>query len=409
MMPERIVIVGGGQAGGRVAQILAGSPANLDIALIGLEPHPPYNRPPLSKGVLLGKSELKDCVIWPQGDATAGRVRFYPGRRAESLDIHARHVITDDGARLDYDKLVLATGSRVRRLSVPGAECEGVFTLRTFDDAVAIARRFHRSKRLLVVGGGFVGLEIAAAARSRGLETVVVEATNRLLSRIVPQEIGAALARYHEAAGVSFRVGSMVEKLVANRSGKLKSAVLSNGETVPCDLAVIGVGVTANTQLAKEAGLDVQVGIRTDSALRASADGVYACGDAVSFWHPLFERYVRVEAWQNAEDHARVVASQLLGQDMVCDTVPFFWSDQYEWSMQIAGIPYFGSQLVTNTVEEAKILYHLDARGRLVAATGLGHDRLIGRKIAEARRLIKRRARPNPQMLKTGRIQLEDG
>ncbi len=115
MMPERIVIVGGGQAGGRVAQILAGSPANLDIALIGLEPHPPYNRPPLSKGVLLGKSELKDCVIWPQGDATAGRVRFYPGRRAESLDIHARHVITDDGARLDYDKLVLATGSRVRR------------------------------------------------------------------------------------------------------------------------------------------------------------------------------------------------------------------------------------------------------------------------------------------------------
>lgn len=315
----------------------------------------------------------------------------------------------DDGTAVNYDKLVLATGSRVRHLSVSGAESDGVYTLRTLDDAMRIAKRFRKGMRLLVVGGGFVGLEIAAAARSRGLETVVVEATNRLLSRIVPQEIGEALAQCHEEAGVSFRVGSMVESLVAGRSGKLKAALLSDGETIACDLAIIGVGVTADTELAKAAGLHVQVGIRADSSLRTSVPGVYACGDAVSFWHPLFERYVRVEAWHNAEDHARVVAGQLLGQDTICDTVPFFWSDQYDRSLQVVGIPYFGSQLVSHTIEDAKILYHLDARGTIVAATGLGHDRIIGRKIAEARRLIKRRARLDSQMLKVGRIQLEEG
>jgi 3-phenylpropionate/trans-cinnamate dioxygenase ferredoxin reductase subunit len=198
----------------------------------------------------------------------------------------------------------------------------------------------------------------------------------------------------------------MVEKLVANRSGKLKSALLSNGETVLCELAIIGVGVTAETSLAKDGGLNVQVGIRTDSSLRSSIPDVYACGDAVSFWHPVFERYVRVEAWQNAEDHAQVVAGQILGRNVVCDTVPFFWSDQYDLSMQIAGIPYFGSQLITSSLKDAQVLYHLDARGAIVAATGLGHNKVIGRKIAEARRLIKRRALLNPRLLKNSKIEL---
>jgi 3-phenylpropionate/trans-cinnamate dioxygenase ferredoxin reductase subunit len=350
-----------------------------------------------------------DCAIWRPDDMTASRIRFCSGCKATSLDVGSQQVAMDNGIVVEYDKLVLATGSRVRHLSVPGAESDGVYTLRTVDDAMQIAKRFRKGMRLLVVGGGFVGLEIAAAARSRGLETVVVEATNRLLSRIVPQEIGAALAHSHEKAGVSFRVGAMVESLVANRSGKLKAALLSDGETVACDLAVIGVGVTANTDLAKTAGLHVQVGIRADSSLRTSAPNVYACGDAASFWHPLFERYVRVEAWHNAEDHARVVAGQLLGHGSICDTVPFFWSDQYDQSLQIVGIPYFGSQLVSHAIGGAKILYHLDARGSIVAATGLGHDSIIGRKIAEARRLIGRRARLDLQMLKVGRVLLEEG
>ncbi len=403
-MSERIVIIGAGQSGGRVAQILASNAdTNMSITLIGSEPHRPYNRPPLSKGVLLGKSGLDDCLVWPQDGSVESRVMFHAGRRAKSFDARQQSVELDNGTVLEYDKLVLATGSRVRHLSVPGAGAEGVYTLRTFDDAERIARQFRTGKRLLVVGGGFVGLEIAAAARARGLETVVVEATHRLLSRIVPEEVGAALARYHEEAGVSFRVGSMVEELATTSSRKPNAAVLSNGETLPYDLAVVGVGVTADTALAKAAGLDVQVGIRADSSLRTSAPNVFACGDAVSFWHPVFERHVRVEAWHNAEDHARVVADQLLGRPAVCNTVPFFWSDQYDRSMQIVGIPHFGSELVSCTLDDAKILYHLDAYGVLVAATALGHDRVIGRKISEARRLIMRKVKPDPHLMKQGR------
>ena len=402
-MPKRIVIIGAGQAGGRVAQILAThADADMSITLIGSEPHPPYNRPPLSKGVLLGKSGLEDCSIWPQDGSVAGRVVFHAGRKAKSFDTRKQSVELDNSTVLEYDKLVIATGSQVRRLSVPGAGAEGVHALRTFDDAERIARQFRKGKRLLVIGGGFVGLEIAAAARSKGLETMVVEATHRLLSRIVPEEVGAALARYHEEAGVSFRVGAMVEELVTARSSKLKAAVLSNGETVPCDLAVVGVGVTADTALAKAAGLDVQVGIRTDASLRTSAPNVFAAGDAVSFWHPLFERHVRVEAWHNAEDHARVVADQLLGQSAVCNTVPFFWSDQYDRSMQIVGIPHFGSELVSCSMEDAKILYHLDAHGVLVATTALGPHNIIGKRISEARRLIMRRVKPDPHLIRQG-------
>ena len=401
-MPEKIVIVGGGQAGGRVAQILADSSKELDITLIGSEPYPPYNRPPLSKGVLLGTAKLSDCAIWSGEDAATRHVRFVGGRRVEALNLEAQRVVLDGGETVSYDKLVLATGSQARQLRVPGAEIAGVGTLRTFDDARRIAQQFHKGKRLLVVGGGFVGLEIAAAARAQGMETVVVEATNRLLSRIVPEEIGAALERCHSQAGVTFKVGAMVESLRSGRSGQLTSAVLSNGEIIKCDLAAIGVGATAETDLAKAAGLEVQVGIRTDECLRASAPNVYACGDVASFWHPLYLRYVRVEAWQNAEDHAQVVAGQILGQDTRCDSVPFFWSDQYDQSLQIVGIPYFGSQVIKIEVENAEVLYHLDARRRMVAATALGHHSAIGRKISEARRLIKLKVEVNPQDLLDG-------
>ncbi|RVQ74387.1 NAD(P)/FAD-dependent oxidoreductase [Sinorhizobium medicae] len=403
-MPERIVIIGGGQAGGRVAQILANSSADFHISLIGREPHPPYNRPPLSKGVLLAKSGFEDCAIWREGDGAAGKIRFHASVAAKMIDTGAKNVGLDDGRVIEYDRLVLATGSRVRRVSMPGADCSGVYMLRTFDDAVKIAKQFHSGLRLVVVGGGFIGLEIAAAARTRGLHTVVVEATNRLLSRIAPQSIGDALARHHEQAGVSFRVGCMVERLISTRSGKLKSALLSNGETIPCDLAIVGVGVTADTELAASAGLDVQVGIRTDATLRTSDPNIFACGDAVSFWHPLFERHVRVEAWQNAEDHARVVAGRLMGQETICDTVPFFWSDQYELSMQIVGLPQYGSFVVSHATEDAQILYHLDPRGRLVGATGLGPHQLIGRKIRAARQAIAGRSCPDAQALKGGLI-----
>lgn len=396
---NRVVIIGGGQAGGRLAQLLARLD-RLSVTLACQEPHPPYERPPLSKGVLLGTRPFESCLIWPPGDAAWEKIDLRVGVAALSIDRPARTVRFDDGTVLGYDHLVLATGSRLRRLTVPGSKLANVHSLRSYDQALAIAGDFAAGKRLVVVGGGFIGLEIAASARLRDLHTTVVEASDRLLARVVPPRIANLLARRHEAEGVALRMGAMVERFISNGRGAVKAAELSTGETLPCDVAVVGVGVAANVELAAGAGLEVDVGIRVDQQLRTSDPAIFAIGDVATFWHPLYERYVRVEAWQNAEDHARVVAGILSGEAAVADSVPFFWSDQYDLSLQIVGLPHLGSSVVTRTRKDgAAILFHLEPDGRIVGATGLGAAGSIGRDIRLTQVLIAQRARPDRGVL----------
>jgi 3-phenylpropionate/trans-cinnamate dioxygenase ferredoxin reductase subunit len=398
---NRIVIIGGGQAGGRLAQALANADAPFDVTMVCREPHPPYERPPLSKGVLLRTATLDDCLIWPKGDKAWAAVDLRLGVSAGSIERAAKTVQLDDGQTIAYDHLVLATGSRVRRLSVPGSDLGNIHCLRSIDQAEDIARGFAPGRKLIVVGGGFIGLEIAASARSCGLDITVVEASDRLLARVVPNDIARLLARRHEAEGVKLRMGVMVERFLSNSRGVVKAAELSTGETLPCDIAVVGVGVAANTELAAAAGLDVDVGIRADAHLRTSDPAIFACGDVATFHHPLYGRDVRVEAYQNAEDHARVIADVLAGGEAVCDTVPFFWSDQYDLSLQIAGLPHFGSSVVARKHRDgAEILFHLAPDGRIVGATGLGQAGSIGRDIRLARMLIANRACPDRNMLR---------
>jgi 3-phenylpropionate/trans-cinnamate dioxygenase ferredoxin reductase subunit len=318
------------------------------------------------------------------------------------IDRRARTVRLGDGATVGYDHLVLATGSRLRQLSVPGSTLANVHSLRCYDQALALAEDFASGKRLVVVGGGFIGLEIAASARLRKLQTTVVEASDRLLARVVPARIANLLARRHEEEGVTLRMGAMVERFISNGRGAVKAVELSTGETLPCDVAVVGVGVAANIELAVAAGLDVDVGIRVDQHLRSSDPRIFAIGDVATVAHPLFGRHVRVEAWQNAEDHARVVAALLAGEDdATADSVPYFWSDQYDLSLQIVGLPHLGSSVVTRSRKDgAAILFHLEPDGRLVGATGLGTSGSIGRDIRLTQLLIARRARPDRAMLK---------
>jgi 3-phenylpropionate/trans-cinnamate dioxygenase ferredoxin reductase subunit len=389
---RRVVIVGGGQAGGRLAQRLAGN-RDISVILVCREPHPPYERPPLSKGVLLGTESFEKCLIWPKDDPAWSRVDLRVGVSVELIDRAAQTVRLSGGDILPYDFLVLATGSELRRVSVAGADLDGIHELRSIDDSQAIARRFARGKRLVVVGGGFVGLEIAASARTAGLRTSVIEASDRLLARIVPPSVASLLSERHKQQGVSLYMGTMVERFLGNSRGAVRAVELSTGQILPCDLAVVGVGVKAETSLASAAGLDVEVGIRVDASLRTSDPSVFACGDAAMFWHPLFEQHVRVEAWQNAEDHAAVIAAVIAGEKAVCDTVPWFWSDQYDLSLQIAGLPHLGSSVVTRKLDGgALILFHLGPTGRMVGATGLGVPGAIGREIRLAQRLIGQRA-----------------
>jgi len=304
--------------------------------------------------------------------------------------------------------LVLATGSSVRRFSVEGAHLTGVHHLRNIDDSLAIARQFARSERLVVVGGGFIGLEIAASARAQGIDTTLIEASDRFLARVVPPMIADRLAKRHQSEGVRTRMGVMVERFVSGPHGEVCAVELSNGEVLPCDSAIIGVGVKANSGLAASVGLDVDVGVRVDDSLRTDDPSIFACGDAATFWHPLFDQYVRVEAWQNAEDHARVIAKTIMGEKAVCDAVPWFWSDQYDISLQIAGLPRLGSSMAARVLDDgAVILFHLRPSGRIVGATGLGRAESIGRDVRLAQVLIANRAHPDPVLLRDATARLK--
>ena len=405
---KQIVVIGGGQAGGRLTQLLAADRAELRVTLVCQEAHPPYERPPLTKGILTGKTTLDQCLIWPKEDDAWRDVELRLGVSASAIDRDKKAVRLSDGRKLEYDVLVLATGSSVRRSSVEGSELNGVHYLRNIQESLAIARRFARSKHLVVVGGGFIGLEIAASARAQGIDTTLIEASDRLLARLVPSTVADQLARRHQAEGVRARMGVMVERFVSGPHHELSAVQLSTGEVLPCDLAVVGVGVKANSELAASADLNVDVGIRVDESLRTDDPSIFACGDAATFWHPLFDRYVRVEAWQNAEDHARVVARVILGERAVCDSVPWFWSDQYDLSLQIAGLPSLGSSTAARTMDDgAVILFHLTPSGKIVGATGLGRAESIGRDVRLAQILIASQAHPDPALLRDARVGLK--
>jgi 3-phenylpropionate/trans-cinnamate dioxygenase ferredoxin reductase component len=398
---KRIVVVGGGQAGGRLTQILGASSRDFQVTLVCQEPHPPYERPPLTKGVLTGKTTREHCLIWRKEDDAWRNVELWLGVSADAINRDSKSVHLSDGAKLDYDSLVLATGSSVRRFSVEGDALKGVHYLRNIDDSLAIAERFARSKHLVVVGGGFIGLEIAASARAQGIDTTLIEASDRLLARVVPSMVAEQLAERHRAEGVRARMGAMVERFVSGPRGALAAVQLSTGEVLPCDLAVIGVGVKANSALAARAGLTVDVGVCVDASLRTNDPSIFACGDVATFWHPLFNQHVRVEAWQNAEDHARVIAKVIMGEKAACDTVPWFWSDQYDLSLQIAGLPSLGASMAARVMDDgAVILFHLTPSGKIVGATGLGRAESIGRDVRLAQILIANRAHPDPALLR---------
>jgi 3-phenylpropionate/trans-cinnamate dioxygenase ferredoxin reductase component len=394
---SKIVIIGGGQAGGRLAQLLSAEADRFDVTLVCREPHPPYERPPLSKGILLGNTSFEACLLWPESDPAWARVERRTGVAAEAVDRATKTVRLLSGERLAYDVLVLATGSTPRRLVCPGSDLDEIYHLRNIDDALAIAERFAPEKRLVVVGGGFIGLEIAACARARKLDVTVVEASDRVLGRVVPTEVASLLAKRHEVEGVAFKMGTMVERFIGNGRGAVSAVELSSGEILPCHIAVVGIGARAETDLAVAAGLDVGVGVRVDASLRSSDPAIFACGDIATFWHPLFDQHVRVEAWHNAEEHARVAASVIRGEHAACDAVPWFWSDQYDLSLQIAGLPHLGSSAITRTLNDgAVILFHLGPTGRILGATGLGRAESIGRDVRLARELIAAQIHPFP-------------
>ncbi|MBI3709509.1 MAG: FAD-dependent oxidoreductase [Proteobacteria bacterium] len=333
---ESIVIVGAGQAGGWVAATLRNEGFTGRVVLVGEESYAPYERPPLSKSLLAGERPIEKCYIRPPVFYTERDVDLRLGTRVEEIDTVRRRIALSDGERLAYDKLVFATGARVRRLKLPGAELPGLHYLRTIDDCLAIRAALKPGARVVLVGGGYIGLEVAATARKLGCAVVIVEMQRMVMARIVPEGISRYLAELHRGHGVEI----LTEVGVAGfERGSPLRVCCDGGRNFDADLVVVGVGIEPNVELARAAGIATEDGVVVDEFGRSAVPGIYAAGDVARHFNPLLGRHIRLESWQNAQNQAIAVARGLCGKPVAYGEVPWFWSDQFDLKIQIVGLP----------------------------------------------------------------------
>ncbi|PPJ24698.1 NAD(P)/FAD-dependent oxidoreductase [Nocardia nova] len=333
---QTFVIVGGGLAGATAAESLRTQGFPGRIVLLCEESERPYNRPPLSKDYLQGKSEKDKIYVHPQTWYAEHDVALRLSTGATGLDLAAHRVSVAGGERIGYDKLLLCTGSVARRLSVPGAELDGVFCLRRLEQCEAIKAAFAAADRVAIIGGGWIGLETAAAARAAGCEVTVIERGELPLLRVLGREMAEIYADLHRAHGVALRSGVTVAEITGD-GGRANGVRLADGSVIEADAVVVGVGISPDTELAEAAGLHVDNGIVVDERLATSDPDVVAAGDVANAYYPHLGTHLRLEHWSAALNQPAVAAATMLGRDAVYDHVPYFYSDQYEMGMEYSG------------------------------------------------------------------------
>ena len=396
-----MVIAGGGMAGARAAVVLRDGGWQGAITLIGEELLPPYDRPPLSKAAITDADEAEPIVLLDAAMMQSLNVTWLVGAKAEHIDRAAKQVVLADGRSVPYGKLLLATGATARKLPMPGAE--RAMVLRTFADMQALRQAFQPGVNVAIIGGGFIGLELATSAVKRGCAVTVIEALPRILLRAVPEEIAAVVAKAHANHGVRIICNAQIADIGGD------SVMLKDGTVVKADILVAGIGAAPSLALAEASGLAVDNGIVCDETLRTSDPDIFAAGDCVSFPHPTFGgKRMRLESWRAAQDQAGVAAENMMGASLAYDAIPWFWSDQFDLSLQIAGLPAEGVSTVRRALkDDAFILMYLAADGRLVGASGIGVGNTVARDIRLAEMLIAKQAKPDPAALADPAVQLK--
>ena len=341
----RVAILGAGHAGGACAALLRQYGHKGPIVLIGDEPIPPYQRPPLSKAWLKGEADAESLALRPLEFYSENDITFHSSTRA--VRIHRADKLIDcaDGWVIPYDTLVIATGARPIALPIQGANLAGVRFLRTAEDAEGLKASLAPGKTMVVIGGGYVGLEVAASGRSLGVEVVVIEREPRVLARVASEALSDFFTDYHQRKGVRFEVGCSAEAFVG-RNGRVEAVVLTDGRTLPCDIAVVGIGAAPNQEIASEAGLDCARGIIVDLEARTSDPDIFAIGDVTQRPLPLYNRNFRLESVPNALEQAKQAAAAITGRAPPRAETPWQWSDQYDLKLQIAGYPFDVDDLV---------------------------------------------------------------
>jgi 3-phenylpropionate/trans-cinnamate dioxygenase ferredoxin reductase component len=332
--PRSIVVVGGGLAAGKAVSVLREQGFDGDLSVLCAEPHPPYERPPLSKGSLAGDEPIDGAFVQPEAWYGEHHVDLRPGTEAAALDLDG-HTVSAGGRETRYDRLLLATGSRVRHLQLADDSGAPVAYLRTIEDSERIKSVLEPGRTVAVVGGGWIGLEVAAAARTRGADVVVLEALEKPLLRVLGDEVADVFVGLHRSHGVDLRTGVSVSGMQAR--GERGVVHLADGGSVEADLVVVGVGIAPETALAESAGLRVDNGVVVDERLRSSHPDVFAAGDVANAFHPTLGRHLRVEHWDNALEQGATAARNLLGADESYDHLPYFFTDQYDLGMEYVG------------------------------------------------------------------------
>ncbi|MDP2517376.1 NAD(P)/FAD-dependent oxidoreductase [Shimia thalassica] len=388
---KNVVVIGAGQAGSSLVAKLRNGGFQGKVTLIGEEPVAPYQRPPLSKKYLLGEMELDRLLLRPESFYSDNAIDLHLNETVQSIDTE-NQVVTLADQPISYDELVLTTGSVPRRLPAAiGGTLEGVYVVRDLKDVDSMAPEFSEGKRVLIVGGGYIGLEAAAVAASRGLKVTLVEMGDRILQRVAAPETSDYFRALHKAHGVEILEGVGLDHLIGE--GRVNGAKLTDGAQIDLDFVIVGVGITPATALAEDAGLEIENGIKTDAQGRTSAAHVWAAGDCASF--PYKDSRIRLESVPNAIDQAEVIAENIMGAEKNYVAKPWFWSDQYDVKLQIAGLNTGYDRVVTRKGEGASVSfwYYLGEQLLAVDAMNAPRDYMIGK------RLIEGGKSPSPEMI----------
>ncbi|MBS0370552.1 MAG: FAD-dependent oxidoreductase [Proteobacteria bacterium] len=367
---ERVVVVGAGHGGGLTVAFLRQFGYAGEITLIGEETVLPYQRPPLSKAWLKGEVSQESLALRPPAFYVDQNIDLHLGVRAERIDVQARHVVLASGQEIPYDHLVLATGAHARTLPIPGVQLSNVMTLRTLVDAEHIRSALGPGKKLIIIGGGYVGLECAATARALGVEVTVLARAPRLLERVASEPVSAFLQRFHESKGVTFRLNAVIEAILGDT--RAECVLLTDGTQLSCDAVLVGVGAIPTASMAQAIGLRCDDGIVVDADCRTSDPHIFAIGDVAKRPHPLYGRELRLESVPSCMEQAKRVAACITGREPAAAEVPWFWSDQYDLKLQIAGLPFEADEtVVRGNPDEAKFaVFHLRA-GHIVTVEAI--------------------------------------
>jgi 3-phenylpropionate/trans-cinnamate dioxygenase ferredoxin reductase subunit len=402
---ETILIVGAGHAGGRAAQALRASGFAGRVVLIGEETYPPYERPPLSKELIVTDAGLEKARLHDPAYYEQNKIELRLGAPAEAIDRTGKRVKVG-GEWIGYDKLMLTTGARVRKVPIPGVELPGFFYLRDFNDTQAIRARLAPGVRAVVIGGGFIGLETAASAVKRGATVTVLEVADRLMGRAVAPEIGAWFAELHKKKGVDVRLSVRIKAIEG--AGKVERVVLDGAEPVAADVVVAGIGIVPNVELAAVAGLDVGNGIVVDQFGRTSDSAIWAAGDCALQPNAFLGRSLRLESYQNAQDQAMAVARNMIGEPKAYEDSLWVWSDQHDVNLQMTGAPEGYDKLIWrgDPASGAFMVFYLkDCRIVAINTVNLGREMKPAQRLMQSKKAFDpaQLADPNVRLLKLGK------